>query len=323
MAGFNADSPTTRLGDGLKQVVSEAASLPIGAVVLLTDGADNSGGIDLDTTNQIRRYRIPVHTVGFGHEKPDHDIEVTGVELPQRVLANSRLSAQVSLRQYGYAGRRVRLNLKDGAKVLVSKEVTLKGDGAEQTETVSFNSGNAGVRNVQTLVDPQDGEENRINNTVTRLVAVDGSKPRILYIEGEPKWEYKFIRRAIEQDEGLQLVSMVRTTQNKFYRQGIDRPEELEQGFPATVDELFGYQGIVIGGVEANAFTPTQQELLKQFVDRRGGGILWLGGRGGLSDGGWAASSLAELLPPVLPSRKDVFRRDPANVELTPPVARV
>jgi len=313
-----ASSPSTRLGDGLKEVVSEAASLPIGAVVLLSDGADNSGGIDLDTTNQIRRYRIPVHTVGFGREKPDHDIELADVQIAQRVLANSRLSAQVTFRQFGYANRRARVTLKDGEKVLASRDVVLKADGVEQSEAVTFNSGNAGVRTLQTTVEPMDGEENRANNTLTRLVTVDGSRPKILYIEGEPKWEYKFIRRAIEQDQGLQLVSMVRTTQNKFYRQGIEKQDELEQGFPATVDELFSFQGVVIGGVEANYFTPTQQELLRQFVDRRGGGVLWLGGRAGLSDGGWGASAVADLLPTVLPNRKNTFQRDPANLELTP-----
>ena len=89
-----------------------------------------------------------------------------------------------------------------------------------------------GVRTVQASIDVGGGEDNDKNNALTRLVTVDSAKPRILYIEGEPKWEFKFIRRAIELDQGLQLVSMVRTTQNKFYRQGIENPKELEQGFP-------------------------------------------------------------------------------------------
>ena len=74
---------------------------------------------------------------------------------------------------------------------------------------------------------------------------------------------------------------------------------------------------MIIGGVEANYFTPTQQELLKQFVDRRGGGLLWLGARNGLADGGWERSSVSDLLPVNLPDRKDTFHRDPANVEFT------
>src|SRR5436190_1477440 len=124
-----AEAASTRLGEGLKEVASEAASLPIGAIVLLSDGADNAGGIDLETTNQIRRYRIPVHTVGFGAEKPNHDVELAGVELPQRVLANSRLAAQITFRQWGLANRRAKVTLKDGEKILAQREVTLKNDG--------------------------------------------------------------------------------------------------------------------------------------------------------------------------------------------------
>ena len=315
---LNAQAPSTRLGDALKQVTGEAGSLPIGAVVLLSDGADNSGGIDLPTLSEIRRYRIPIHTVGFGREKPDHDIEIVDAQVPARVLANSRLGAQVTSEELWLRDRHVRLNIQDGGKTLASKDVTLKSDGKEQTESVIFSAGAAGIRTLQIGIEPQDGEENRNNNAVTRLVSAESTRPRILYIEGEPKWEFKFIRRAIELDQSLQLTSMLRTTQNKIYRQGIDTPAELEQGFPVTVDELFNYQGIVIGGVEANYFSPTQQELLKQFVDRRGGGLLWLGGRSGLADGGWERSGLGDLLPVNLPDRKDTFHRDPANVELTP-----
>ena len=314
---LNAQAPSTRLGDALKQVTGEAGSLPIGAVVLLSDGADNSGGIDLPTLSEIRRYRIPIHTVGFGREKPDHDIEIVDAQVPTRVLADSRLGAQVILKSFGYGTRHVRLNIQDNGKTLASKDVTLKSDGKEQTESVIFSAGAAGIRTLQIGIEPQEGEENRNNNAVTRLVSAESTRPRILYIEGEPKWEFKFIRRAIELDQSLQLTTILRTTQNKIYRQGIDSPAELEQGFPVTVDELFKYQGIVIGGVEANYFSPTQQELLKQFVDRRGGGILWLGGRSGLADGGWERSGLGDLLPVNLPDRKDTFHRDPANVELT------
>lgn len=314
---LNSQIPSTRIGDALKQITSEAGSLPIGAVVLLSDGADNTGGIDLETLSEVKRYRIPIHTVGFGREKMERDVELVDVQAPARVLAESRLAAQVTVRSAGYENRRARVNIKDGGKTLATKEITLKGDGKEQTEPVLFNAGASGIKTLNVTVEPLDGEDNRANNAMTRLVSAESGRPRILYIEGEPKWEFKFLRRAIEEDQSLQLTSMIRTTQNKVYRQGIDNPQELEQGFPATVDELFKYQAVIIGGVEANYFTPTQLELLKQFVDRRGGGLLWLGARSGLSDGGWGKSPLADLLPVTLPDRKDTFHRDPATVELT------
>src|ERR1019366_4273900 len=71
--------------------------------------------------------------------------------------------------------------------------------------------------------------------------------PRILYIEGEPRWEFKFIRRAAEDDRSLQLASMLRTTQNKIYRQGFSDTHELEEGFPAKPEELFAFDGLIVG----------------------------------------------------------------------------
>jgi uncharacterized membrane protein len=316
--GLTGEKTASRLADGLKQIAAETGSLPIGGIVLLSDGADTTGGIDRETVNALKSRQLPVHTVGYGREQYDRDIALVDVQAPVRVLADSRLGVQVILRQRGYAGQRTKLTLKDGDKTLTSKEITLAADGAAQTETVLFNAGTAGVRTVQVLLQPLANEENAGNNTMTRLVQVEDRKPRILYIEGEPRWEFKFIRRAMDEDKSVQLVTMLRTTQNKIYRQGVSNPKELEQGFPATPEEMFAYEGIIIGTVEASYFTAAQQSLLKAFVDRRGGGVLFLGGRASLADGGYAASDFKDILPVVVGDRRTTFFRDKANVELTP-----
>jgi uncharacterized membrane protein len=307
--GLNSSGQSTHIGDSLKQVLADASSLPIGAVVLLSDGADNSGGIDLETINEIRRQRIPVHTIGFGREKMAHDVEISDVQVPQRALPDSRLSAEVSFHQHGYPGQKAKITLKDAGKVLAMREVTLKGDGVEQNEAILFNAGSAGVKTIETSIDPLPGEENAKNNKLTRLVNVDQRKPRILYIEGEPRWEFKFLRRAVEDDQNINLVSILRTTQNKIYRQGINDPKELEDGFPTKVEELFGFDGLIIGSSEAAYFTTSQQQLIRDFVDRRGGGVLFLGGKDALADGGYAKSLFTDLLPVILPDKKNTFQR--------------
>jgi uncharacterized membrane protein len=307
---------STRIGASLEQALAEASTLPLGAVVLMSDGSDNSGGIDLDTIAQIRRSRVPIHTVGFGRERFGHDIEISDVTLPARALADSRLSAQVTLHQNGYFRQRARLAVRDGQKLLASREIALKAESEPQTEALVFNAGLAGPRSFQFSIEPLSGEENTANNRVTRLVNVISAKPRILYIEGEPRWEYKFIHRAIEDDRSLQLSSMVRTTQNKTYRQ-VQNPKELEQGFPSRAEELFAYDGVIVGSVEAGYFTPQQQQIIRDFVDRRGGGLLMLGGRATLSDGGYAHSTLAEILPVRVPETKGTFHRDSVRAELT------
>jgi uncharacterized membrane protein len=311
------NSPASHIAASLSRVLADTATLPLGAIVLLSDGADNAGGIDLDEISEIRRRQVPVHTIGFGKEKPVKDIEVVDVSIAPRALADSRLSAQVTVRQYGLAQQRARLSVRDSGKVLASQEITLKPDGIAQTEPLVFNAGAAGPRNLQYFVEPLPVEENRENNGVTRLLNVESRKPRILYIEGEPKWEFKFIRRAAEEDKNLELVTMLRTTQNKIYRQGIANPHELEDGFPAKAEDLFAYQGLIVGGVEAGYFTSAQQELIREFANRRGGGVLFLAGRSGLSDGGYPQSGLAEMLPVRLPDSRSTFHRGTVAFDLT------
>ena len=159
-------------------MLADSATLPIGAVVLMSDGADNSGGIDLDTISDIKRQRIPIHTVGFGRERMAHDIELTDVQMPARSLAKSRLEAQVTFHQWGLKGEKARLVVRDAGKILASRDIVLKGDGAAQTETVLFNAGDAGVKNLQFSIDPLPDEDNKNNNALTRVLYVDNAKPR-------------------------------------------------------------------------------------------------------------------------------------------------
>jgi Putative glutamine amidotransferase len=318
----NPMEAATHIDDGLKQLVAETSDLPVGAVVLLSDGGNNTAGmagsgIGIDALQALRNRRLPVHTVGFGQEQRAHDVEIEDVSVAASAPANARVAATVSLTQRGHAGQKATLTVRDGDKTLVAREVVLGADGKIQTEPLFFPIGAGGAKSLVFGVEPIAGEENLNNNAVTRPVLVSDAKRRILYVEGEPRWEFKFVRRAEEDDPTVQLVSMLRTSENKIYRQGISDPSELADGFPVRPEDLFGYAGIIIGSVDADYFTPLQQELLREYVDRRGGGILFLGGRSSLSDGGWGASSMNELLPTFLPAGRNNFHRNRATVELT------
>jgi uncharacterized membrane protein len=314
--------PATHIGDGLKQLATETSDLPIGAILLLSDGGQNAAGIgglgiDPDALQSLRNRRLPVHTVGFGRPERAHDVELEDVGVAANSIVNARLTATVSLLQHGYAGQKAILTVHDGDKTLATREVTLAPNGVLQAEPVFFSAGAAGAKSLRFGIEPLAGEENLSNNAMTRPVLVSDAKRRILYVEGEPRWEFKFIRRAEEDDTTVQLVSMLRTSENKIYRQGISDPSELADGFPVRPENLFDYAGIIIGSVDADYFTPLQQELLREYVDRRGGGVLFLGGRSSLSDGGWGASSMNELLPTFLPAGRNSFHRNSATVELT------
>ena len=255
---LQATAPVTHIGDGLRQLSDETTDLPIGAVVLLSDGGENSGGLDREAISALRNRRIPVHTVGFGLEQSARDVEINDAAVAPRSLADSRLAATVNFHQRGYAGQKAMLRVREDNKVLAAREITLGGDGAVQTESISFSAGAAGAKALQFSIDVLDGEDNRFNNAVTRLVKVESDERRVLYVEGEPRWEFKFIRRAEDDDRIVKIVSMLRTTENKLYWQGwqgVETQQTMASGFPATAEALFKYHAIIIGSVEASYFT--------------------------------------------------------------------
>ena len=110
----------------------------------------------------------------------------------------------------------------------------------------------------------------------------------------------KFIRRAVVDDKNLLIVTLQRTADNKFMRFDVSGGEELASGFPKTRDELFSYRGIILGSIEAGAFTGDQLRIIGEFVERRGGGLLMLGGSRSFSEGGYAGTPVADALPVVI-----------------------
>ena len=149
-------------------------------------------------------------------------------------------------------------------------------------------------------VSPQAGELVTENNAREALIDVRDRKEKILYFEGEPRFELKFIRRAVTEDPNVIVTALQRTADNKYLRLGVDTPDELVAGFPKTREELFAYRGLILGSIEAGAFTGDQLRMIAEFVDRRGGGLLMLGGPRAFAEGGYAGTAVADVLPVVL-----------------------
>src|SRR5262245_47788491 len=131
--------------------------------------------------------------------------------------------------------------------------------------------------------------------------STDRPRPRrILYMEGEPRPEMKFIRRAMADVTDPLVVLLQRTADRKYIRMNVDGPDELREGFPRSSEELFAFRGLILGSIEASAFTPEQHQMIADFVGVRGGGLLVLGGEQSLGEGGWAGTPLAHVLPIII-----------------------
>lgn len=313
--GVETEGSGTNLGESILQVLRLSRTTSLGAIIIASDGSDNSGRLDRERLNEIAAFGIPVHTIGMGREYLPEDLELEEVILPDKALPGTSLSASVAIRHDGKGMTRIKIH--DGEKFLAAREVSLPAGASVTTALIDFTVPDKGHHDLSFTLEPLAGEPDIRNNTRAHVLEVSADSYRMLYVEGEPRWEYKFIRRALEDDPSVSLVTLLRVSNNKYYRQGIEDREELADGFPVDKQMLYGFDALILGSIEAPVFSPEQQELIRDFVSVRGGSLLMLAGPNGLGDGGWGNSQINEVLPSRLPTSSGGFRRDRAKVVLT------
>jgi uncharacterized membrane protein len=296
------DSTQTHLGQALTRAHEELGGVPLSGLVVVTDGADNADDPLGDALLPLQAAGVPVFTVGLGREEYSRDIQLSRVETPRSVLKGAALVVDVVVAQTGYQGQTVSLQVEDEGRIVADQDVTLPDDGEPTTVRVRFTAADAGPRLFSFRIAPEPDEMVTQNNVRYALIVVEDTREKILYFEGEPRWEVKFLRRAVADDENLQLKVLQRTAENKFMRMDVDGVDDLLV-FPTTREELFGYRALVLGSIEANHFTPDQLRMIADFVSERGGGLLMLGGQRAFAEGGYAGTPVADVLPVVLDER--------------------
>ena len=290
----------SRLGAALSGVRQELAGLPVAGLVMVTDGADTADAALGEALLALKAESLPVFTVGVGQETLSKDIQVGRVATPKTALKGTTLMVDVVVSQSGFDGQKVTLDVEDEGTLVSTQEIALPDAGTPASIPVRFTVNEAGPRVLRFRVSPQPGELVTENNAREALIDVRDRKEKILYFEGEPRFEYKFIRRAIPEGDNVIVTSLIRTADNKYLRQGVDGPDELVAGFPKTREELFSYRALIIGSLEAAALTGDQMRMVAEFVDRRGGGLLMLGGPRSFAEGGYAGTAVADVLPVVI-----------------------
>ena len=291
----------TRLGAALDGARQELAGLPLAGMVLVSDGADTTDASLTEALLSLKASSVPVFTVGVGRDRLARDVQIDRVSTPRTALQGTSLVIDAVVTQTGYAGETVSLDVENDGRIVGSQEVKLPMDGEPAAVRVRFTAADAGARIFTFRIAPRQGELVTQNNAREALIDVSSRKEEILYYEGEPRPEMKFIRRAVDDDKNLTVTTLQRTADNKYLRfLEKDVPEQLASGFPKTREELFAYRGLILGSIEAGAFTGDQLRMIGEFVERRGGGLLMLGGPRAFAEGGYAGTPVADALPVIM-----------------------
>ncbi|MEM7416960.1 MAG: hypothetical protein AAF389_15740 [Gemmatimonadota bacterium] len=294
------DGTHTNIGRALDAAREELAGVPLSGLVVVSDGADNDARPLTEALVPLQAVDVPVFTVGVGDESVEPDIQLGRVDLPREVLEGSNLMVDLVVTQRGYGQRSVPIIVEGSGQILAEETVDLGPDGEPVVARIGFQLETSGPQRLEFRIPTQAGERLEQNNVRDAWVDVRGDAEKILYFEGEPRYELKFMRRAVEDDENIQLVTLNRTAESKFYRLSLTDSTELEFGFPTTRQELYRYRALVLGSVEASFFTHDQLQMIADFVSDRGGGLLFLGGHDAFAEGGWAGTPVEEVMPVIL-----------------------
>ena len=274
---LTASATRSDLTAALAEVSERYRGRTVAGIIVLSDGGDtNAGGRAVPAA-------APVFALGLGTATVGRDREVLGVTAAEAVLDRSRVDLAVSAVSHGHGTAPIELRLLENGRPLEVRRATPAADGIPVRETFHVTP-NAGAPAVYTIEIPSAaGDLVPENNTRSVLVQPPARARRVLLVQGAPGFEHSFLQRAWSGDTGLEVDSVVRKGRNEqggdtFYVQaGAARGRSLASGYPATRAELFAYDAVILANVEGSSLTGAQLEATRDFVGKRGGGLLVLG----------------------------------------------
>lgn len=267
-----AGGRTTQIGTALRRPLEELSGQPVAGAIVLSDGGNNLGEDPLVVAQEARAGHIPISTMGLGDPTPTKDVALLSVLADDVVRANNTVSVYAALSQRGYAGRAITVSLLRNGQPFQSQSIRLAPDAQKQEIRFTYVPTQAGRFTYTVKAAVQPGEVTADNNLGRFTQDVIDKKLKILYIENEPRYEFRYLRNAILRDTSLDFACLLL---------GGDEASQGNipiQSFPADEKKLFEYDIVVIGDVPRSYFTDTQLLALRRFVEDRGASLLVVAG---------------------------------------------
>ena len=308
----------TDIGTALQQVDAAWKGQQRAGIVLFTDGAHNAGELPMEALVALQ---MPVYALGVGAAEPPKDIQLQRVDVAPVAYTGHEQRIRVTVAQSGYTGQTTRLALREVnrqkvQRLVASTTLTFE-EGSQQIEFTLTPETEGNFQYTLTLP-TLDGELTSENNEKTFALKVVKAKLSVFYLEGRPRWEYTFLKRALERDPGIEFTSALLSLLSKgpasesvasesvlgrsdgYYPVG-SNVNHLSARFPETREELSAYDVLIFGDVTAAHLTATQQRLIVDFVETEGNAILFLSSRNALGRSGLRDTELARLMPIAVP----------------------
>ncbi|MBC7834492.1 MAG: hypothetical protein H7Y88_05250 [Phycisphaerales bacterium] len=319
----------TSLGRALEQALRRAAGRPLAGVVILSDGR-SSDGPSRTLLRRLEAEKVPVFTVPLGSPIGVPDVAVVSTQGPDAAFVDDLVPIQTTIRwrslPEGQRIGKVQLLERSTGLVLDEQEIAPEPadrpsslspepspaiptpspspDATERTLILTGRVGKEGAGRGEWVVRivPDSSDLIVENNQLPVDLDLEDRPLRVLYFEGYPRWEYRYLKNLLVREGSIRSASLILSEGKRFVQEG-DAPMQV---LPSSPEEWREFDVIVIGDVHPGMFSTQQLEQLREHVGQRGAGLLWIGGEGPTPTA-WAATPLADLLPfSLAPESRDL-----------------
>ncbi|MGB4726480.1 MAG: hypothetical protein WBH86_03645 [Thermogutta sp.] len=321
---LKASGDMTALGAALADVLRRKAGVQLAGIALVSDFNHNSGP---PPEVFASRLDVPIFSIGVG--RPESQDVAVDLQLPPFMKKNERSALTVVLRQQGFAGEQVQLRVsvqRPGQPPSEKGPAVPKSPSTSGGEELSTSSGNDGSLILERTVNLTDRvvtievpftpaetgqhlfvaeadvlptEKLPQNNRVTRDTFVREYFVRVLFIEDEPTWEWRFMREVFHRDP-LVGPEGFRTYLRSADPQVRERNPLFVKSLAIPRRDFFTNDVIILGDIPVSAMSPATAEMIQEFVNDMGGGLVFcVGARYG--PGQWTETPLGQLLPVEVP----------------------
>lgn len=288
---LKATEPGTSIASSL-EAVANSGGIPPAGIVLLSDGIDNVTSQRSEAVlRDLGARGIPVYTVPLGLPDPD-DVSIRNIVMQEVAFSGDRVPVRVHLQSEGYEQRTARLSVLLNDRRVSSQIVRF--EGGLQFEEVDFRVDvyEKGAAQIDVIIEPFDDEVSVANNRVTRSIRVVNEKVNVLYIEGNARWEFRYLRAILKRDPRINATFIASNVGPEVAR---NSPEHIER-FPNKREEAFKYDLVILGDVDSAFFSEEELGLLEELIRDRGASLLMLCGPMH-SPGSYTGTPVQTMLP--------------------------
>ena len=284
VADLKPEGESTQVLPSILTVLRDLQGQRVAGVVLLTDGRDTPAHNIADGLDALKNYGAKVYPIAMGSDQQPKNIEVQNIQLDDVAFRGDVVNVKAMVRASGYEPNHpVHLVLKDKlTNTILSRKdgkpaevtVNLPDDKPVEVE-LQWQTSEVGNKEIVFEAIKQPGELDDADNSRAAMVSVLDAKISVLFVDGYPRWDYRYLKNALIRDKTIEVSCLLASADFNFLQEGNkalpSSGKNVAGHFPDTLDQLMEYDVIVLGDVDPRYFSDSQLQLINEFVNRGGG----------------------------------------------------